>query len=335
MSRKKATPVVFQGLQAGLRMFRWIVLVLVGLFFLSGIQKVDQSGVGLLLRFGKLTGGQGSEVRQPGAVFALPYPIDQLIQVPVKQEEEVEVDEVWKAVTDVGASDKIDPVLEGYCLTGDQNIIQTKVVAKYRITDPVQYRLHVAEPEEIVREAVLASLTQTIAGWDVDDVLRQQRGGDAGPGTTESLREVVTRRAQQRLDAIHTGIALAPVEFKELHPPRHVSNEFRDVTDARTEMETAKRQAEGYVSSLKPQAEATANQLVQAAQARKSTLVGQAQSEYAEFEPLYREYQKNPVVVRKRMFLETLESLAGVGKLRFLAPGSNVILNAPETGEKK
>lgn len=119
MSRKKATPVVFQGLQAGLRMFRWVVLVLVVWFFLSGFQKVDQSSVGLLLRFGKLTRSGTTQVREPGAVFALPYPIDQLILVPVKREEAVEIDEVWKPVTDTGASDKIDPVLEGYCLTGD------------------------------------------------------------------------------------------------------------------------------------------------------------------------------------------------------------------------
>ena len=57
MTRKQQTAdVVFRGLEAGLRMFRWIALILFVLFWFSGFQKVGPGNEGLLLRFGKLQG---------------------------------------------------------------------------------------------------------------------------------------------------------------------------------------------------------------------------------------------------------------------------------------
>ena len=45
MSRDSHTPIVFEGLQAGLRMFRWVMLLLLVLFCFSGIQEVDPDQV--------------------------------------------------------------------------------------------------------------------------------------------------------------------------------------------------------------------------------------------------------------------------------------------------
>ena len=92
MTPRKAVPAIFQGLESGLKMFRWIVLVLLVLFLFSGVQKVTSENVGLLLRFGRLQGSSpANQIKQPGLVLALPYPVDSLLQVPVKQEGEVTV----------------------------------------------------------------------------------------------------------------------------------------------------------------------------------------------------------------------------------------------------
>ncbi len=137
MARSRSQPVIFQGMEVGLKTFRWVIALMLVLFFCSGITQVTSEGVGLQLRFGRLIGAP----HEPGLVLALPFPIDQVIDVPTKQEGEVEIKEVWKQVSTMAAQDEIDPTLEGYCLTGDQNILQTRLVAKYRITDPVRFTL--------------------------------------------------------------------------------------------------------------------------------------------------------------------------------------------------
>jgi len=333
MTPRKAVPAIFQGLESGLKMFRWIVLVLLVLFLFSGVQKVTSENVGLLLRFGRLQGASpANQIKKPGLVLALPYPIDSLLQVPVKQEGEVTVKEVWKGITDLAALDKIDPVLEGYCLTGDQNIIQTQMVVKYRITDPIRFRIWMDDPEGMLSEVVLAAVTQTVAGWGVNDVLRLQQGGNETPGTTESLADTVRRRAQQRLDQVECGVWITALEFKEIHPPRHVVAEFRDVQNARIEMETQKREAEGFVSSTIPAAQAESNRLVKAASVYQNAAVAKAAAEFSVFEQIYQEYQKNPELVWGRLFMETFEQIIeNVGKLRFVAPDTRVIVSDAES----
>lgn len=334
--RAKPTPVVFQGLDAGLRMFRWVVLVLLVLFLLSGFTQnwVPSDRVGLLLRFGRLSGAsRADQIRTPGLVPSFPYPIDQLFLVPGPDREgEVTIDEVWKPIGELAALDKINPIAEGYCLTGDQNVIQARLVARYRVTDPIRFRLFMdtGVPEGVLHEAVLAALTRTVAGWEVDDVLRQQRGGDGGPGTMESLAVVVQRRAQERLDEVDCGLQLSALEFKEIHPPRHVVAAFRDVQNARIEIETKKREAEGFVLGKIPAAEAEANRLVKSAMAYENTLNASASAELSVFEQVYAEYRNNPGVVRQRLLMETLEEvLTNVGRRIYLPQGSRVILPPP------
>ena len=63
-------PVIFQGMEVGLKMFRWVVALMLVLFFCSGITQVKSEGVGLQLRFGRLVGPP----HDPGLLLALPFP---------------------------------------------------------------------------------------------------------------------------------------------------------------------------------------------------------------------------------------------------------------------
>jgi membrane protease subunit HflK len=182
--KRKTSDVVFQGLEAGLRLFRWVVVILLVLFIFSGITKIEPDSVGLLLRFGELQGASpGEQVRQPGLLLALPYPIDEVRSVPGKdKEEQIIIDEVWKSFDDPISDDKINPVTEGYCLTGDSSVLQAKLAVKYKITDPVAAELWIAKEdrEDLLRDVVLAALVQTVAGWTFDDAFNlSQRAADS------------------------------------------------------------------------------------------------------------------------------------------------------------
>ena len=333
MTRNKTSPEVFRGIEAGLRMFRWVVLGLAALFLFSGIQKIEPGNVGLLLRFGRLAGtSPADKVKEPGLLIAMPYPVDRVIQVPVKQEGEVVVDEVWKGLSEPTIARTIDPMVEGYCLTGDNNVVQPQVAVKYKISDPIAFQLWTADPERILHDTVLSALTQTLAGWQVNDALRLQRTAAEGLGTNENLARTVWDKAQKRLDAIHCGLTISALEFKEMHPPRHVVAEFQRVQSERIAMETAKRDAEGFAAREVPKAQAESNRLVQAALAYENTVKAKAAAECSVFEQLYEEYRKNPALLRQRIYMETLEWVVShVGKLRFVSPEARVLISDGET----
>lgn len=371
MSRSKALPAIFQGLDAGLRMFRWVVLVLLAFFFASGITMVQPNNIALVLRFGKLEGKTpAAQIKQPGLLLALPHPIDRVIQVPVREEGEVTTEEVWKSLDEKVKNLVIDPIKEGYCLTGDQNIVQAKITVKYKISDPIAYQFWVADPEGILKDAILASLTQTVSSWKVNDVFRLRRLGDAtkgpaaaegseekdgaapdvaeatpgtlapdvpaglpqgGESSTESLARLVWADAQERLDKLAVGVTITALEFNEIHPPRHVIAWFREVQSEKIGMTTKRREAEGFAKREIPRGIAEANRFVQEANAYKSSLTAQAQAELSVFERIHAEYTKNPELVLRRLYIETLEVVfANVGKLDFLDQGTRVIFSGSE-----
>ena len=113
----------------------------------------------------------------------------------------------------------------------------------------------------------LPATTHTIADWQVDDALRLQRERCRRARRHRKPGRNGATRAQRRLDALNAGMRLLAIEFKEIHPPRHVVAAFRDVQSAKIEIETLQREAEGFRASEIPKAEATMNSMVQEADA--------------------------------------------------------------------
>ncbi len=312
-------------LTSAFRMVRWVALLMVVLFLCSGVTTIQPGEIGLVLRCGRLHGINPQEqIKQPGLLLTLPYPIDRVIRVPVKQEGEVHVDRLWQPLGGaVSEGQSIDPVVEGYCLAGDQNILQARLVVKYRIADPIRFVLHVTDPEAIVADVAMAALTQTVSSWRADDALRlqAQAGAEAAMATNRSLSRTVHHETQRRLDALEAGMRITALEFKEIQPPRHVVREFRRAQSARIEKETMKREAEGFASRELPKARAERDRLVQAARADASRLQARAVEETSVFSELLAEYRRNPALVRERYYREAVEHiLANVGSRYFVPP---------------
>ncbi len=406
MAQKKTSKAVFAGLESGMRLFKWTILLLVVLFWFSGITSVKPGNVGMVMRFGRLVGATLSEqIVKPGLVLAFPYPIDEVVQVPEMKIEQLTIDELYKPLDEeITSDDTIDPLLEGYAITGDMNVIQTQIVVKYKVVDPIMYRLGVSRPEDFIRDIVLASFTQTASLWRIDDILRQRRtdsetesdlaaptasasenaestgaanltGSGSEPASTAlatgknpasasdsasataipaddkspasatlpealDLEQEVLKLSSRRLDDLNLGIEIIALEFREIHPPRHVNKDFENVRNAKIEIEEAKHNAEKYARETIPAALAEKNALVQGAKTYQEALRSQTEANFNMFKPAVQEYRKEPDVVRQRVYLETIEQVFdGVGKLRFIPPETKVILsdepNAPTGGSPR
>lgn len=69
---------LFGALGATIRLLRWLLLGLAGIYLCSGITRVEPNEDALIYRFGKLQ----RDVHPPGLCFALPPPIDRVVTKP-------------------------------------------------------------------------------------------------------------------------------------------------------------------------------------------------------------------------------------------------------------
>ncbi|MEL6196119.1 MAG: protease modulator HflK [Myxococcota bacterium] len=206
----------------------------------------------------------------------------------------------------------IDPVVEGYALTGDRNIVQIDMVARYQIEDPVAFALHQAEPEQLLRDSIMAAAVRSMGDAEVDSLLSDGRS---------QFQIQVVQRAQAGLQETGAGIALVSLEIIELAPPRHVRSEFEQVQNAFIEMETKLKGANKEREEALPRAKAERNTAVRAAESYATELLAEVRGDARMWRDLYAEYRKNPRVVRERMYLEAMEdSLPNAGRRRWVPP---------------
>ncbi|MDO4569251.1 MAG: SPFH domain-containing protein [Planctomycetia bacterium] len=340
MSRRKPGKILFQGVDAGMKLFHIAALVLIALFWLSGIGSVKPKNVGLLTRFGKLI-PYSEEVPQrgPGFVLAFPYPIDQLVEIPAEEEQRLLVSDVWASWEQAGAdTNAIDPVTEGYCLTGDNNIVQANVVVKYKITNPSVFHFDISDAETMIRSVFLAALSETAATWSGDQAVRTQRvvevpnpAGGEPILVQESLSQLAAERTQQKLDRIECGITITGVEFTGMHYPRHIKADIEnlqstDITN-QARLSQAQKEANALVSAAMREVD---NRLTDAKNFHLAVTT-EAKNEQAQFLALYREFCDRPEQTWQRMYAETMEQIwSNVGKLRVAPPNSRIILSDEE-----
>ncbi len=312
---------VLRSFELGLGYLRWGVLVLLVGYLLSGLVVVRSDEVAIVLRFGALAGGTpATAVRHAGLHFALPRPIDEVLRVKVEKVYELEIADLHFRGGAGGQPDRsrrktIDPVEEGYALTGDHNIVQVEMVARYQISDPVAFALYQADPVRLLRDAVMAATVRSMGEVEVDSVLSEGRS---------QYVIMVMQRAQERLDAAGSGLSLISLEVTDLTPPRQVQAEFEQVQNAFIDMETQVKEARKLREEEVPLAEASRDQALREAEAYAAELLSRARGDAGMWRDLYAEYRKSPQVVRERVYRESIETaLPQAGRLRFVPPPAN------------
>lgn len=107
-----------------------IMIVLVIAFLASGFKTVGPDEQALVLRFGKIQGMGEDRLLGPGPHWILPYPIDEIVKIPVERTISLPIDSFWyhetaseklSGQTRIRETDPLKPLEDGYCLTrGEQ-----------------------------------------------------------------------------------------------------------------------------------------------------------------------------------------------------------------------
>ena len=283
-------------------------LVIIGLVALAawlatGFYTVDSAQRGVEFRFGAF-----QESTLPGLHWHVPYPV-----------EEVELVDIDRVRT---AEDRT------HMMTRDENIVDLGVTAQYKIKNPEDYLFNVYLPDYERNQSigtlfqVMRSAVREIAGRNtIDSILKENRGAIA-PDTREVMQSV--------LDDYKSGLEVIKVNVTYAEAPKQVKDAFDDANRAREDQDKFKNQAETYANSVVPIAEGKASRLEEAATAYESQAISKAEGDASRFSQLVAEYEKAPEVTRKRLYLETMESVyENTSKIMVDSKSGNNLLYLP------
>lgn len=265
-----------------------IALVVIAGWLATGIYRVQADEQGVALIFGKVWDKTG-----PGLHYNIPSPIGEVIKPKVTRVNRVEVG--FR-----GSQSAQNVIRESLMLTGDENIIDVQFVVFWLIKDAAQYLFNVRNPEVTVK-AVAESAMREVIGKSKFEFARTV-GRAKITGETQKL-------IQQILDEYKTGILIRGIEIQGVEPPEAVIDAFKDVAAAKQDAKRAENEATAYKNEVTQQAIGEAAQIVAAAEAYKEEQIAQANGETQRFLSVYREYVQDKGVTRRRLYLETMETV--------------------------
>ncbi len=275
-SLKKILDNFGQGGGSGWRTTLGLTVVAALVWGLFGIYQLDQQERAVILRFGKF-----HNVVQPGLRWNPPL-----------------IDRVHK----INVTKVYSQPYNGQMLTEDENIVDIKITVQYRVSDPKQFVLRVRDPIRSLQHAIESALRHVVGGTIIDQVITLGR---------EQVAIDVRGRLQTYLDVYETGISVFQVNINEADPPQDVKGAFDDVNRALEDEERYKNEAEAYANEVVPRARGYAKRALEEAEAYRQEVIARAEGEATRFQKLLDEYRKAPLVTRKRLYLDAVQSVLG------------------------
>lgn len=201
-------------------------------------------------------------------------------------------------------------------ITSDFNFINIDFYVEYRITDAIEYYYSTDNPEALLKNIALSSIRNTVGQFDVDAAMTTGKS---------QIETAVFDDITAELQSHHTGLSVIHVSIQDSEAPTsEVQNAFQRVEDAKQNAQTAVNEASKYQNEKIPGAEAEAAKILNSANATRTERINQATEEVAQFEALYQEYEKNPEVVKHRMYLDAISEILPNMKI-IIGKDTNVI----------
>ena len=118
--------------------------------------------------------------------------------------------------------------------------------------------------------------------------------------------------------------------MQDAQPPREVQDAFNDAVKAREDEVRLINEARAYAADILPKARGEADAVREAAEGYRQRVIAGAEGETDRFLNVLTEYRKAPEVTRKRMYLETVQSvLSNTSKVMVDVEGGNNLLYLP------
>ncbi len=287
-----------------------IVAAGIVLWLASGFFIVQEGQVAVVTQFGRY-----KSTAQAGFQWRLPYPIQSNEIVNLSQLRTFEVG--FRG----NARNRVLP--EALMLTDDENIVDVQFVVQYRLRadGAPEYLFKTKDPDESVRQVAQASMREIVGTRKMDFVLYEGR---------TAVAIDVQKLMQQILDRYQTGVQVSSVAIQNVQPPEQVQAAFDDAVKAGQDRERQVNEGQAYRNQIVPMASGQASRLLEQAEGYRAKVVGNAVGDVARFGSVLTEYRKSPLVIRERMYLETMQQMyANASKVLVDTRGSNNMLYLP------
>ena len=280
------------------------------LWLASGFFIVQEGQVAVITQFGRY-----NSTAQAGFQWRLPYPIQSNEIVNLSQLRTFEVG--FRG----NARNRVLP--EALMLTDDENIVDVQFVVQYRLRadGAPNYLFKTKDPDESVRQAAQAAMREIVGNRKMDFVLYEGR---------TAVAVDVQNLMQQILERYQTGVQVSSVAIQNVQPPEQVQAAFDDAVKAGQDRERQVNEGQAYRNQIVPMASGQASRMLEQAEGYRAKIVGNAVGDVARFGSVLTEYRKSPLVIRERMYLETMQQMyANASKVLVDTRGSNNMLYLP------
>jgi modulator of FtsH protease HflK len=279
------------------------MVVLVFVILGAGFFTVGPQEKAVILRFGKPQGeGQKMLLSSGKLYWSFPYPIDEVVRIPITEIQKVTSTIGWflttpemeLAGTEPPAGPSLNPQIDGYVVTADRNIIHTRATVSYHIDDPrtaifnftsgTNHDFNLAGISNAVQNAVNNALILTAARFNVDDILTRDIAG---------FQDAVSRRVSELAEREHLGVAIDQCQVQSV-APRQLKDVFAMVTTARQNRDKLINDALSEENRILSQAGAQAASITNAAESARTRFVTAVVSDAGAFTKLLPRYESNP-----------------------------------------
>jgi modulator of FtsH protease HflK len=308
-----------EALRSSFTIVKIAMVLMVVAFFGSGFFTVGPAEKAVILRFGKLVGeGQKALLSSGRLYWSYPYPVDQVVKIPIAEIQSVDSTMGWYFMTreqDIAfkttgmeppAGSSLNPAIDGYAITADRNIIHTRATLNYHIADPIHAVFGFsADPNFIYSLAGVSNAAQnvlnnallyTAARFNVDDILTRNVGG---------FQDAVLKRVSDLIEQEQLGIVIDNCVVRSV-PPRQLRDVFDQVTNARENRNKLLNDAHSYASQVLIQSGASAASITNAAAADRARFVESITAEAKRFNDLLPKYESNPNLFAQQTFLQAV-----------------------------
>jgi len=281
-----------------------VMVLMVVLFFCSGFFQVGPSEKAVILRFGRPVGEVKSVLLGPGLHWSFPYPIDEVVKIPITEIQKVTSTTGWYFTTpeqelsgeELPGGASLNPAIDGYAITADRNIVHTSATLNYHIDDPIAYIFDFASASNSIQNALNNALLFTAAKFNVDDILTRNVDG---------FREAVRARVSDLTEQEHLGIVIDNCQVKSV-APRQLQDVFARVTISQQNQSKQIYEANTYRDKKLLDAAAQASATTIQATTASTNYVVAIQAEAKTFTDLLPRFEANRYLFAQQRVVETM-----------------------------
>jgi modulator of FtsH protease HflK len=295
-----------EALRSSFNIVKFLMGVLVFAFILSGVFTVKPNQVAIKLRFGRAAGIGPEQLLKPGLHWKLPYPVHDIVYVPVGESHTVVSTAGWYPQTPEEAAvgqkpqplGMLRPGVDGYTLAGDGDILHAKATLTYRINDPISYVFNFANATNLLQHILDNALFYASARFSADDALFRNK---------LAFQESVQARVQRMVERLRLGVRIESGEVRvDTEPPIDVAEAFNNVVKAQNQGDIKIQEAETYARGATNKAVGDATVILRGGLTSSNNLVAAVASEADRFHKLLPLYEANPALFKQRFLVEKM-----------------------------